>query len=164
MTDAVAAKPAVSIKALREELDEAAAAILAAAIGEGTVERARTMVTASRQDADCDLYGLTVDGELAAVYVLHKVTLMNEITYLAVAERFRRQGHGRACLYDALLRSGRRPLVVETDDDAVGFYKRCGFKLVGKRKHPSGAVRYRLGWHAPMPKVTVASDQNAGTC
>jgi hypothetical protein len=46
-------------------------------------------------------------------------------------------------------RSGRRPLVAETDEEGLGFYKACGFKMVGRRKHPSGAVRYRIGWHAP---------------
>jgi ribosomal protein S18 acetylase RimI-like enzyme len=152
MTDVVTAKPAVVIKYLLPDQDESAAVILAPATGAGTVERAREVIAAARTDPDTELFGLNIDGELAGVYLLHKVTLMNEITHLAIAEGFRRQGHGRACLYDALLRSGRRPLVVETDDDALGFYKRCGFKLVGKRKHPSGTIRYRLGWHAPLPQ------------
>ena len=158
MTDMVSAKPTVVIKYLLPEQDESAAAILAPATGAGTVEQARDVIAAARTDPDTELFGLNIDGELAGVYLLHKVTLMNEITHLAIAERFRRQGHGRACLYDALLRSGRRPLVVETDDDAVGFYKRCGFKLVGKRKHPSGTIRYRLGWHAPLPKAVAVTE------
>jgi hypothetical protein len=39
--------------------------------------------------------------------------------------------------------------VAETDEDGLGFYKACGFKLVGRRTHPSGTFRYRVGWHAP---------------
>src|SRR4051812_2787709 len=156
MTDVVAAKPAVVIKYLLLDQDESAAAILAPATGAGTVERAREVIAEARTDPDTELLGLNIDGELAGLYLLHKVTLMNEITHLAIAERFQRQGYGRSCLFDALLRSGRRPLVVETDDDALGFYKRVGFKLVGKRKHPSGAIRYRLGWHAPLPEPVVA--------
>jgi hypothetical protein len=53
-------------------------------------------------------------------------------------------------------------LVVETDDGAVEFYKRCGFKMVGKRKSPHGVIRYRLGWHAPMPKAP--GDTSDGVC
>ncbi|MGB3329397.1 MAG: hypothetical protein WBA46_10615, partial [Thermomicrobiales bacterium] len=52
-------------------------------------------------------------------------------------------------LTDALRRSGKRPLTAETDEDGLPFYKACGFKLVGRRVHPSGTVRYRIGWHAP---------------
>jgi ribosomal protein S18 acetylase RimI-like enzyme len=153
VTDADTVAPAaVSIAPLDPKRDDVAAAVLASTMGEGTIERGRAVIAEARNDPDAAVYGLIVDAELAAVYVLRKVTLMNEIACLAVAEGHRRRGHGRACLYDALLRSGRRPLVVETDDDAVGFYKACGFKLVGKRKRPDGTVRYRLGWHAPLPK------------
>lgn len=152
MTDMVSAKPTTVIKYLLPEQDEAAAVVLAPATGAGTVERAREVIAAARAEPDTELLALNINGEVAGLYLLHKVSLMNEITHLAIGERFRRQGHGRACLYDALLRSGRRPLVVETDEDALGFYKRVGFKLVGKRKHPSGTIRYRLGWHAPLPE------------
>jgi ribosomal protein S18 acetylase RimI-like enzyme len=152
VSDAVAGVASVSIVPLDLEGDEMAAAILALATGAGSIERGREVIAEARTDANAAVYGLSVAGELAAVYVLRKASLMNEIACLAVAEGHRRRGHGRACLYDALLRSGTRPLVVETDDEAVGFYKACGFKLVGKRKRPDGAVRYRLGWHAPVPK------------
>lgn len=145
MTD-TAAPVAISITTLAPERDETAAEIVSPAI-----------IAEARSDPGSAVYGLTVDGELAAVYILRKVTMMNEIACLAVAEGHRRRGHGRACLYDALLRSGRRPLVVETDDEAVGFYRACGFKLVGKRKRPDGMVRYRLGWHAPLPKPAGAT-------
>jgi ribosomal protein S18 acetylase RimI-like enzyme len=152
VTETPEAAIAVSIAPLEPAREEAAAAILAACTFEGTVERGRAVIAEARRDPKAEVYGLTAGGELAAVYVLRKVRLINEIASLAVAEGHRRRGHGRACLYDALLRSGRRPLVVETDDEALGFYKACGFKLVGKRKRPDGVVRYRLGWHAPSPK------------
>ena len=41
--------------------------------------------------------------------------------------------------------------MVEADETGFAFYKAIGFKMVGKRKRPDGTVRYRLGWHAPMP-------------
>lgn len=150
--DVTTAKPRVSIVALDPARDDAAAAILAAA--SSTVECARAVLAEARADPDASIYGVTANGDLVAAYILWKVGLANEIRPLAVAAGHRRQGHGRACLYDALLRSGRRPLVVETDEETLAFYKRCGFKLVGKRRRPDGTMRYRLGWHAPLPRAS----------
>ena len=139
-----------------------AAAILAAATGAGTPEAGETVLTEAAIDPDRRAYGLTVDGRLVAVYVTRKAGLAMEVTHLAVAEGARRRGYGRACLVDALRRAGKRPLVVETDDEGLGFYKACGFKLVGKRRHPSGTIRYRLGWHAPRPRTTPRDPSSAG--
>lgn len=139
---------------LPSEFDAEAAAILAAATAAGSVGAGAAALAAARADPRTELFGRVVDGGLVAVYALRSVEMAREITYLAVAEEHRRLGHGRACLQDALRRCGKRPLVVETDDEALAFYRAVGFKLVGKRGHPSGTLRYRLGWHAPRPAPT----------
>ena len=77
--------------------------------------------------------------------------MANQVELLAIAEPHRKQGFGRMCVMDALLRSGRRPLTVETDQDGFNFFKAIGFKIVGKRKNAAGETRFRLGWHAPAP-------------
>jgi ribosomal protein S18 acetylase RimI-like enzyme len=154
--------PPATVKPLDPAFDERAAEIMAAATGKGTAEAGRALIDNARGDAESAVFGLFVGEMLAAVYTLHAIPFMNELKGLAVAPEYRRQGHGRHCLYDALLRSGRKPLVVETDDDAVEFYKHCGFKIVGKRKLPNGVTRYRLGWHAPMPKAP--GDESEGNC
>ena len=138
-----------AVRALDPSRDAAAAAILAGCTFEGTDEAGRALLAAARADADSEVYGLSVDDELVAVIILKKIPLSMEVTALAVAPAHRRRGHGRACLSAALRRAGRRPLVVETDDAGLPFYKACGFKLVGRRKGPGGMPRYRLGWHAP---------------
>lgn len=150
----------VRITRLDPSHDEDAAAILAACTAEGTIERGREILDGARGDSACEIYGLFEGEELAAVYVLKKVSFANEIAYLAVREDRRRRGHGRACLHDALFRSGRRPITVEADDRTVGFYKACGFKLVGKRTGPGGATRYRLGWHAPRPRPVTGTGES----
>lgn len=143
----------VVIRALDPALDEEAAAILAAATGAGTVQRGREVLAGLRGEEAVALYGLFAGDALVAVFSLRRDAMANEITHLAVKDGERHKGYGRACLQDALRRSGKRPLVVETDEDAVGFYKTCGFKVIGRRKHPSGTLRYRLGWHAPIPRA-----------
>lgn len=137
------------IAVLDPKRDEAAAAILASATGEGTSAAGALRIAAARGDVTTDLYGLDVNGELVAVYALAKRGQAVELSVLAVAEGRQRRGYGTRCLHDALRRAGKRPLVVETDDDGLDFYKANGFKIVGKRRHPSGVTRTRLGWHAP---------------
>lgn len=140
------------VRYLEPQYDERAAEILAAAVASGSVDEAKAKIAEARADEDAQLLELLVDGELAGAYILRKVGMANEISLLAIDEGHRKQGYGRMCAMDALLRSGRRPLTVETDEDGFNFYRAIGFKIVGKRKNADGVVRYRLGWHAPRPK------------
>jgi GNAT superfamily N-acetyltransferase len=130
-----------------QPLDPARDAEVAAWLGDARL----ATVAALRAEPDVDLIALTADGELVAAYALRRVKLMNELPLVVVTPGRRRQGFGRACLQDALRRSGKRPLVAEADEAARPFYLAVGFKLVGKRKDAAGTWRYRLGWHAPRP-------------
>jgi len=141
-----------TVKTLDPALDERAAGLLARCPVLGSRERAADAIADARNDAGASLFGLIVNDELGGAYIMRKVQLVNEISYIAIAPGHERRGHGKMCLYDALLRYGSRPLAVEADEDSLGFFRACGFKLVGKRKGPDGAQRYRLGWHAPIPK------------
>jgi len=149
------------IRPLEPEDEEAAAALLAACTYEGTIERGRGLLEQLRADDDSNIYGMSDHGDLVAVYVTRRAPMSLEVAYLVVGPAFRRQGYGRACLQDALRRAGRRPLVVETDDEGLPFYQACGFKLIGRRKHPGGTVRYRLGWHTPRPRPPAAPNRPA---
>lgn len=129
--------------------DDMAALVLADATGEGTPEAARVRIDTARTGTHNLVIGGWLQDVLIGGYTLERDGLANQIGVIAVVPAHRRQGYGRLMLTDALRRSGRRPLTAETDDDSIGFYKACGFKMVGRRKHPNGAVRYRMGWHAP---------------
>ena len=52
-----------------------------------------------------------------------------EICHIAVAEAARGMGIGTAMVY-ALGEKYAGTIVAETDDDAVGFYKKCGFEAM----------------------------------
>ncbi len=145
------------IKLLPVQDDATAAIILAPATGEGSVSGSAYGSVDAGEQAIAELrgvdksaiYGAYVDHDLVAAYGIQRDGMANTIAFIGVRSDHQRRGIGRLCLQDALRRSGKRPLVAETDDDGLGFYKACGFKLVGRRVHPSGRVRYRLGWHAP---------------
>jgi GNAT superfamily N-acetyltransferase len=134
--------------------DPMAAPILAEATGENTVEAAHIVIERARTGGNDRVIGGWLNDQLIGAYTIERDGMANQVTVIAVAPAFRRQGFGRMMLLDALRRSGRRPLTAETDDDALGFYKACGFKMVGRRKYPSGVFRYRVGWHAPRQGAT----------
>ena len=129
--------------------DDEAAGILADATGAGTSEAAQAKITEARAGGENRVFGALIGGQLVGAYTLQRDGMANAIGVLGVAKDHRRRGIGRALLQDALRRSGRRPLVAETDEEGLPFYKACGFKMVGRRKQPDGAFRYRIGWHAP---------------
>jgi GNAT superfamily N-acetyltransferase len=137
------------IRAVSPSEHHDAAAILASATGGGTVASATDAIDTLLALDKAALFGAFVRHEMVGAYGIRRDGMANEIALIAVLEDHRRRGIGRAMLQDALRRSGKRPLIVETDDEGLPFYKACGFKLFGKRAHPSGAVRWRLGWHAP---------------
>jgi GNAT superfamily N-acetyltransferase len=139
----------LEIRPLTPAHDAAAAAILADATGAGTSEAAQERLDTARAGGQDRVLGGFINGELVGAYTLVRDGMANQIGIIAVHEGHRRRGIGRALLQDALRRSGRRPLTAETDDEGLPFYKACGFKMVGRRKHPSGTFRYRIGWHAP---------------
>lgn len=132
-----------------ENRDGEAAAILADATGAGTPEAARERIASAREEAPDRVFGGLVQGKLVGAYTLRRDGMANLVDIIAVAPDHRRRGIGKSLLKDALRRSGRRPLVAETDEDGLAFYRACGFKMVGRRKQPDGSFRYRIGWHAP---------------
>ncbi len=138
-----------SIRLLDPGLDEAAADILAPATEEGTAEAAASLIAASRADEGSAVYGLFTNDRLAAVFIARRIPMSIEVAAIAVAADLRRKGHGRACLQEALRRAGKLPLVVESPEEAAGFFKACGFKIVSRRILPGGKARFKLGWHAP---------------
>ena len=128
---------------------EAAAEILKEATFSRSAPETRECIATIQANAKTMVIGGMLENVLVSAYVLTRDGMANEIALVAVDPAQRRRGIGRLMLQDALRRSGKRPLVAETDEETLGFWKACGFKLVGRRKHPSGAVRYRVGWHAP---------------
>jgi len=151
MTAPSRAKTSPVIRVLPADQVEAAARILAACFGDD-IGAARSQLELAVSEEDTTLLAAWEDDEVVAVYLLEKVGFANEVTTIAVAPSFRRQGIGRMCLHDALLRSGKRPLVIGVDEGTLPFVKAVGFKMVGRLKQPDGSVRYRMGWHAPMPQ------------
>lgn len=98
---------------------------------------------------DVELPRMHVIGEVEAgdvvSFVAFRVTLARvEIEYIAVDEGHRRSGGGTALLAGMRAMHPDATIYAETDDDAVGFYRRCGFSIApapADSRWP-GRVRY----------------------
>ena len=134
---------------LSPALDAAAARLLADCPSVGDAERGAAAIATLRDVPDGEIYGWVEGGELVAVYGLRKSGLSFELTWLAVDPAWRGKRYGRSALVDALRRCGRKPMTVEADEPRKGWFETIGFRVVGRKRGPDGAMRYRLGWYAP---------------
>ena len=84
------------------------------------------------------------DGDVSAIMVSEFTDDDTKILGIAVAEKYRGCGIGRKMTKELRRMSADRPLLAETDCDAVGFYRSCGFSVEKIRKrYPDGiAERY----------------------
>lgn len=136
-------------EALPPGLDGVAARFLADCPLIGDAEGAVAAIAALRGDADGEVYAWVEGETLVAVYGLRKRGLSFELLWLAVDPAWRGKRYGRSALVDALRRCGRKPMTVQADESLKGWFEDIGFRVVGRKRGPDGAMRYRLGWYAP---------------
>ena len=68
------------------------------------------------------------------------------LLHIAVAPAVQRQGFGRYLVEHVISAEGLSRLEAETDDDAVGFYRKCGFEVESLGEKYPGVTRYRCTW------------------
>lgn len=118
-------------------------ALLAHAIYNPTPERLAARAAAYQSDSEVLAYGAWQGTEPVGVIVLRNDPQETEIQNIAVAPQARGTGAGRAMIGHAhnCLISGS--MIAETDDDAVDFYRACGFQVESLGEKYPGIVRYR---------------------
>lgn len=137
------------IRAITPAEHEAAAALLRQLPDIDSDEEARALIQSILETSKAAILVAFQHRELVGVYALRRDGLANDLAVIAVRPNRQRRGIGKLLLQDALRRSGKRPLAAQTPEATLGFFQACGFKLVGRRVQPSGAVHFRVGWHAP---------------
>jgi len=97
-----------------------------------------------REDHDLCLLGASFDDVLVGLIALKLTSEVRAvIRYLVVDRQHRGDGIGRWMIESVWKRHSLSCLEAETDDDAVGFYKRCGFLVHPLGKVDRGILRYR---------------------
>ncbi len=85
------------------------------------------------------------DGRIVGLASYAAVGRDSVLRYLAVDGTYRANGIGRRLVYAVRDRAPRAALIAETDDDAVAFYRRCGFMVTPLPRDPRwpGVQRFR---------------------
>ena len=109
-------------------------ALFAACCYEMSQENAKKKLEEYSRNPNWHLYGWTKNGEIIGVcgFVVHPDNV--EINGIAVAETVRHRGVGGAMI-SALQSIYKQAIHAETDDDAIGFYQKCGFSTTAIQKH-----------------------------
>jgi ribosomal protein S18 acetylase RimI-like enzyme len=122
--------------------------LLAYALGMPSPERLAQVGERYRK-AGWRLLGLEEDGRLIGLIGLECAELGRAtIQHIVVVPERRRQGIGRALLFQAAATRGIHCLVAETDADAVDFYRRCGFSVESLGETYPGVERFRCTWES----------------
>jgi len=66
-------------------------------------------------------------GDTAGILVLDETEAIPEIAGIAVTDEFRFQGIGRYMIYQVIKNEDLLMVKAQTDEDSVGFYRKCGF-------------------------------------
>ena len=90
------------------------------------MERAALKAKSYKENEAQQLYGWVENGEVLGVVGVLTHPDKIEITSIAVAENARNRGIGRSMI-TALVKKYNTTIEAEADDDAVNFYRKCGF-------------------------------------
>lgn len=94
-------------------------------------------------DPDIRVFSCVDNGRVLGVMVLKRQAVsLFEIVGIAVAPAFRGRGIGSELIAFAVHHLPWNEIRAETDDGAVGFYRRCGFHTAVLGEKYPGVVRY----------------------
>lgn len=101
--------------------------LLDLAIGFATDEKIKAVVDSYRQNNYC-LFGFRSGGQISGLLGIEFQEDRVVIKHIAVLESHMNMGIGCSMIQGLRSSYSTAALQAETDDDAVGFYRRCGFK------------------------------------
>ena len=108
-----------------------------------TEEKLNILADKYESDPAIHAFSCIENASVAGVIVLkHHINRTFEIRSIAVAEASRGRGVGAKLIAHAIGELKCGELSAETDDDAVGFYRSCGFDIVSLGEKYPGVVRY----------------------
>lgn len=117
--------------------------VLALSHFQPTIERMRALAETYEKDDAVSVFGWYDEGRLEGVIALRKMDgRAYEIMSIAVDSASRRKGIGSALIEYAKAQKDCDSLCAETDDDAVGFYRRLGFFVVSLGEKYENVTRY----------------------
>lgn len=110
--------------------DPAVRELVSESMWDRSPEAMEKKLAAFRSRKDWYLYGWVESDEILGVCGIEIRPDLFEILNIAVAPNARRRGIGKTMI-TALQQKHRTAITAETDNDAVGFYRKCGFEIQG---------------------------------
>ena len=101
------------------------------------------------EDKNISVYACKIDGVYAGIVVLKTENNTAEILDIAVKPEYRKNGVGRKLIDFIFTQFPIDTITAETDDDAVGFYQKCGFAVT-----PTGEVGSTSRYFCKMSVVS----------
>ena len=96
-----------------------------------TPERLKRRAEKYSADKNTFVYACKIDGVYAGIVVLKTGNDTAEILDIAVKPEYRKHGIGKSLIDFIFTQFPIDNITAETDDEAVEFYKRCGFNVIG---------------------------------
>lgn len=125
-------------------LDTGIAKLLAASVGNATPEAIDILIQSCVSEGFPSMWIAICDGAPVGVLRLDsQIRGCCTITHIATSSECRGQGIGRKLIEFARDNFGFEQIEAETDDDAVEFYKACGFAIEPLGENEYGVQRYR---------------------
>jgi ribosomal protein S18 acetylase RimI-like enzyme len=110
-------------------LSEEAYLLYAPCMYQPTYEDFKIQIEGFLNDSSVRIFVCENQDEKAGMMVLKYSNDVAEIIGISVSEKHRHHGIGRHMIQFVLKSESLERLEAQTDDDAVGFYRRCGFAV-----------------------------------
>lgn len=123
------------------------ALLLVDAVGGPDADALRS--AAERLISDSVMVTALRSGEAVAAGCLSLAGRSGRLTALAVGRPWRGLGIGRAVVDAAFTQLDLETLEAETDEEAVGFYRACGFSVTSLGQKYAGVERFAVSRTAP---------------
>ena len=116
-----------------------------------TPERLKRRAEKYAADKKINVYACKTGGAYAGIIVFKTGKIAAEILDIAVKPEYQKHGIGRKLIEFIFNQFPVNTITAETDDDAVGFYQKCGF-TVTLAKEVCGTKRYFCKLHTIFNK------------
>ena len=106
-------------------------ALMKPSVYDPSPERLKCRTEKYSADKNTFVYACKIDGVYAGIVVLKTENDTAEILDIALKPEYRKHGIGKSLIDFIFTQFPIDTLTAETDDEAVEFYKRCGFNVIG---------------------------------
>ena len=106
-------------------------ALMKPSVYDPTLERLKCRTEKYSADKNIFVYACKIDGVYAGIVVLKTENDTAEILDIALKPEYRKRGIGKSLIDFIFTQFPIDTITAETEDEAVEFYKRCGFNVIG---------------------------------